>query len=206
MCDNGWWFILSLPDDFFHVELQGLEDRITPKLLTKKIVEYFNKDECKELEDILNSWELESFSNNKKIFQDALWAHKESKYTLTVPTLTIQVEGVIRSYLDYISEHSIHPYKEALKKRYEESISENRGLESFIQKKNLEFLEKKLENFYQSFEPSKPKNFDDLYRHPLFHGQYLNYHSIEISTKLFLFLDMLYWILDDLEKYNKKDL
>jgi len=112
---------------------------MTPNLLTKKIVEYFNKHECKELEDIVNSWKLESFSNNKKIFQDALWAHKESKYTLTVPTLTIQVEGVIRSYLDNISKHSIQPSRLSLKKDIKNQFQRIEGLKVSYKRKTWNF-------------------------------------------------------------------
>lgn len=200
--DSGWWLIPSLPYSFFY-EVHNLDQELTPTLLTEEIVKYFNDDGCKELDAIVDKWELEFFIENNDIFTDALWAHKKSKYTLTVPALAIQVEGIIRTYLDNITEYNSRPYRDELKKKYEESMSQNNGLRSYMEMKNLEFLEVCLRNYYRSFDPSIPKDFDDLYRNPLFHGQYRNYNSIVISTKLFLFLDMLHDILKDIEEYNK---
>lgn len=204
MFNNGWWFVLSLPSDFFEVELGNMKnDEITEELLTKEIVTYFNNDNCKELEAVVKGWDLNVFECNKEIFQDALWAHKEGKFTLTVPALTIQVEGVIRSYLDHVSKYSFKKYHKELKRKYSECISEDDGMSSFIELQNSIFLKETLNNFFKSFDPSA-KEFDDIYRNPMCHGQYLNYYSVGMSTKLFLFLDMIHIILEDLERYNRR--
>jgi len=153
-------------------------------------------------------WKLEEFSNNQEIFEDSLWAHRKSKFTLTVPALTIQVEGILRSYFNHISEWSINAYREELKKEYEqmfESKDENVHLiNKLLHMQNVEFLDEGINRFTESFDPGEPRDFDDLHRNPLFHGQYKNYNSIEMSTKLFLFLDMLHYILSDLDNHNQE--
>lgn len=194
--NNGWWFLPSLPTDFFYVELDGITE-INEKLLTEKITEYHNKDDFENLEKIVENWSLPYFSDNKQIFEDALWAHKQGKYTLTTPVLTIQVEAAIRNYLQ-LEKFRFKNYVEELKKRCKDSCPEKEGFNSFMQAQDLNFINKNLEKFYKSFDPTT-KEFDEVYRNPLLHGQDQSYASIESSTKLFLFLDMIHEIIRDIE-------
>jgi hypothetical protein len=87
---------------------------ITPDNLTKAIVKYYKKENFQELKNIVKEWKLEPFLNNKKIFKNVLWA-KKSKFTLTVPALTIQVKGIILIIL--MNKVSI-TIKKSLKKKY----------------------------------------------------------------------------------------
>lgn len=204
MFDNGWWFIPKLPP-YFYIQLLK-EEEVNQQNLTDVLVEYHNKGDCKELGNMLKQWNLDEFNDNMQIFEDALWAHKKAKFTLTVPALTIQVEGIIRSYLDHISEWNFSEYRKLLKDEYDKAIkNENKdlGFEKFFKIQNIKFLEKRMESLYGHFDPSKPKELNDLNRHALFHGRYKHYNTIEMSTKLFLFLDMIHHILNDLEKFKQ---
>jgi len=205
LINNGWWFILSLPISSC-IKLNEVESDVTPENLTKWIVDYHNKDNFKVLEEIVNKWDLKVFNENEEIFKEALWAHKKEKFVLTVPTLTIQVEGILRRYFESISARSVNKYRNELKKECENAINENKlgGMMKFVRLKNLEFIDNKLNEFYGSFNDTNPRQLDDIHRHPLLHGQYLKYGTIEFSTKLFLILDMMHFILSDLEENFKK--
>jgi hypothetical protein len=206
MFNNGWWLIPTMPFPFY-TKLAELES-INKKDLTDYLVKYYN--EHKRLDSMINGWKLEKIMDNKEILEDALWAHKQLKFTLSVPALTIQVEWTLRSYFDHKLDKSIHIYYTELKKQYEQTIKNQENLdygeifERFTKIQNIKFIEKGFEMFTKSFDPGKPRDFDDLHRHPLFHGQFKNYNTIELSTKLFLFLDMIYYILDDLETFKKR--
>jgi hypothetical protein len=203
MFENGWWVIPTMPSNFYF-QLVNEKD-VNKQNLTAFLVGYYNDNGCIRLNQIIKRWKLEEFTNNQDIFEDSLWAHRESKFTLTVPALTIQVEGILRSYFNHISKRSIKAYQEELKKEYEQMF-ENKDdnvhlIDKLIHIQNVQFLDEGINRFTESFDPGEPRNFDDLHRNPLFHGQYKNYNSIEISTKLFLFLDMLHYILSDLDKH-----
>lgn len=203
--DNDWWPINSMRMDFYW-QLLKQKDEVNKENLTDFIVKYYNEKNCMRLENIIKKWDLDEFKDNQEIIEDSLWAHKKSKFTLTVPALAIQVECIIRSYLDHKSECQFSKYRKELKNQYAGLIDKmDDRFEKFLAIQNLNFLDKCMENFTKSFSPSTPREFDDLYRNPLFHGQYKNYNSIEMSTKLFLFLDMLHHILSDLEEYNKEN-
>ncbi|MEN6552545.1 MAG: hypothetical protein ABFC34_06615 [Methanobacterium sp.] len=205
MFDNRWWFIPTMPPTFY-LQLLKAED-VNQQNLTDFLVKYHNKDNCAELNNIIKRWKLDEFNENMEIFEDALWAHKESKFTLTVPALTIQVEGIFRSYLDHMSEDNFFKYKTELKTKYGEAIkNEDKilGFERFIAIQNMKFLDKTMEIFTLRVS-SIPQDYDELYRNALFHGLYKNYSSIEMSTKTILLLDMLHRILSDLEKYEDEN-
>lgn len=209
MFDNGWWLILTMPFPFY-TQLADIKD-INKKYLTDYLVKYHNENDCIGLENLIKRWTLDEFKNNKEIFEDALWAHKQSKFTLSVPALTIQVEGTLRSYFYQKLDKNFHVYYNELKKQYTQTIkNKNENLdygevfERFTKFQNIKFIEEGFKTFMKSFDPGEPRNFDDLHRHPLFHGQFKNYNTIEMSTKLFLFLDMIHSILIDLEKSKKE--
>lgn len=202
MFSNGWWLIPTMPIPFY-INLMEVED-INKKTLTNYLVKYYNENE--RLDHIIGRWKLDEFKDCEEIFEDSLWAHKKSKFTLTVPTLTIQVEGTLRRYFNSTYKLNIKGYREELKQQYDQTKkNENENLsygdvfDQFTKIQNIKFLDQAIDTFTESFY-EKPRNFDDLHRNPLFHGEYENYNTIEMSTKLFLFLDMIHYILNDLEK------
>lgn len=206
MFKNGWWFIPTMPVPFY-TKLAEVED-INKNNLTDYLVKHYN--EHSRLDNLINRWKLNEITDNKEIFEDALWAHKQSKFSLSVPALTIQVEWTLRSYFNQKLDKSIHVYYRELKKQYEQTINNQENLdygeifERFSKIQNIKFIENGFKMFTKSFDPGKPRDFDDLHRNPLFHGQFKNYDTIELSTKLFLFLDMIYSILNDLEEFKRE--
>src|SRR5205085_12467235 len=92
---NGWWLVNSMPIVFYR-DLVKVEDQITPEALSQIIVDYVNHHDCAELVEVVDRWHVPSFEQRNVIFKDALWAHKEGRYILTIPTLVIQIEGILR--------------------------------------------------------------------------------------------------------------
>lgn len=204
MFETNWWLIPSMPFPFY-TQLIEFKD-INQKDLTDYLVKYHNEKDCIELDNLIKSWKLDEFNEKKEIFEDALWAHKKSKFTLTVPTLTVQVEGVLRNYFDPEFKPQIDGYRRKLKKKYTQTMkNKNEKLsyvdifDNFTKMQNIKFLKNCIDTFTESFWGEKPRDFDDIHRNALLHGQCKNY-TREMSTKLFLFLDMIHYILSDLEK------
>lgn len=83
-------------------EYSGLVERLMNKPdeevkreLDAAIPEYFRRDEYAPLSKMVEEWQ-EHFRVRCHIFEDALWAHKRGRYTLSIPALTTQVEGIVR--------------------------------------------------------------------------------------------------------------
>lgn len=209
MFNNGWWLIPTMPFPFY-TQLVKVED-LNKKDMTEYLVKYHNKNDCGELDNLVKRWELDEFKDLKEIFEDALWAHKKSKFTLSIPALTIQVEATLRMYFNDKLGWNIKSYKKNLKNQYEQTMKNKNGnlsygdiFDNFTKIQNIKFLDERIEkSFAGRIDPAPPRDFDELHRNPLLHGQYKNY-TIEMSTKLFLFLDMIHYILNDLEKSKKR--
>ncbi len=65
--------------------------------LDQAIPEYFRRDDYAPLSEMVASWHDEHFEERHHIFEDALWAHKQGRYTLSIPALAVQIEGIVRS-------------------------------------------------------------------------------------------------------------
>lgn len=55
---------------------------------------------------------------------------------------------------------------------------------------------------YATYAPESHQEPDGLLRHAVAHGLWLNYGKVELSTRLFLLLDMLHSMLRQLESPN----
>lgn len=76
-------------------ELADQPDEEVKRRLDAEIPEYFRENECAALRDMVDRWDL--FSGWRRcVFEDAFDAHKNGKYTLSVPTLAPQIEGMLR--------------------------------------------------------------------------------------------------------------
>lgn len=58
------------------------------------IVEFMNKNDCSHFTKIVDSWDSDLFKDKSIIFQEALQAHKEGRYVLSIPALTLQIEPI----------------------------------------------------------------------------------------------------------------
>lgn len=63
--------------------------------LDQVVPEIFRKDDHYVLEDMVARWDFYPGWRNQ-VFEDAVWAHKNEKYSLSVPALAPQIEGILR--------------------------------------------------------------------------------------------------------------
>ncbi|HKQ06821.1 MAG TPA: hypothetical protein VJ464_16925 [Blastocatellia bacterium] len=204
MYKHGWWVINDLPMSFYRVIIAH-EGNLTAHDLTQYIVGHFNSNECQELANIVQGWDASGFSERKKIFEDALWAHKEGKYTLTVPTLIIQIEGIIREFIKTEDAGFTAWRFETVKKRFTDKFvtldtipaADQISLDDVQAIANYHNLAM-LERIYVDYNPSNHAEPGDVNRHAVSHGLWLTYSTVEASTRLILLLDMLHSMLKQL--------
>ncbi len=167
-------------------ELQGLDEKLKNKTLTKQdILETFKKNFKKEpilglLE--IACQELEMFRKRHLILKDAFEAHFEGKYTLSIPTLFAQLEGLLREVGELKNSDNIRPTipTDIWEKRLLFSVKDDsQNFNGFIHK---------------LFEGSK--DADTFNRNPILHGFNVNYHSQEHSMLIMLSIleiRLFYW-------------
>jgi len=112
------------------------------------------------------------FEPRVHIIKDALWAHNENKYTLSVPLLIIQIEGIL---------HDIAYYLKWEFRKEEMYRSHSAKVWALIKRLGEKSIEDALVNFYTGGEES-PRNL-------IIHGRFVDYgKNHRLSTALFTIL------------------
>jgi hypothetical protein len=70
-------------------------DAEVKETLDREIPAYFRSHECDPLKDMVDGWHMYP-SWRQKVFEDAVDAHEREMYTLSVPALAPQIEGMLR--------------------------------------------------------------------------------------------------------------
>lgn len=200
MYKHGWWVIGRLPEAAYEYILEN-QDALTLADLGAVINQHFSQDNCKTLEETVEAWNAAPFLPRRAIFGAALWAHRQKKYLLSVPTLTVQVEGVIRSFVSANKKFTHRRFQKVLnefKKSFAvlSDIPTDRpaSLKEVIAIINYYNL-RALEALYDAYAPERHQDPVSIRRHAIAHGLWTNYDSEEFSLKLFLQLDMLHSML-----------
>lgn len=178
-------------------ECEKLDQKLKNRTLTKQEFIETYKLNCTEDRTVklLDSCceELEIFSKRKQILLDAFEAHFEGKYTLSIPTLFAQLEGLLREVGNLKNKDSIKP-----------------TIPTDIWEKKLLFGTKDdSENFnnfiHKLFEGSgDPNKFN---RNPILHGFKIDYYSEEHSLLVLLAIleiRLFKWWENNIEDFSKK--
>ena len=189
----GWVYSNRLPDelvDYIHHRQGALSIDEVDKL----IVNYFRKDRCKELKNIVNGWsDLPYFHCRTKVFHEALVNHSRKYYNSSVTLLTVHTEGVITDFVRislknprFKVEMAIEDVKKELDESYELSIYEYEVYKDVIEQISARFNE--------NFKPSNPDITSNKSRHKIAHGHAYEPENEVNSLKCFLCLNEIYSI------------
>ena len=155
----------------------GFENgQLTGQDVDEILVQFYNQD---RLQEMLNIWsERGHFSHRMKILKEAVAAHIEGRFELSIPTLLPQIEGIIAD----ISEHAGRMKFKNLKD-YVESI--------FVRNSRFDRIGKTfyLSTLLEDFEWQDSIPF--FSRNAILHGADTNYASASNSLRLILILNQL---------------
>ncbi|MCD3321133.1 hypothetical protein G8V07_12520 [Clostridium botulinum D/C] len=183
----GWWIISSLPLKITN-EIDKNKDELNKDDVDDIICNYYSKDNFKKLNEITNKWNRLNYFNNKiDILEDSIDAHKTGKYSLSIPTLTPLIEGIIREFMQ--SRYGISRFK--FPPVYNEFKNKITELNDFIATYVITCIDK----LYCSFNPKNPNECSDFNRNKIFHGLANKYGSQANSLKVILFLDEIFEII-----------
>ncbi len=175
----GWWIY---PDWTFTSLREIIQSHNEGKdnEIEEAILAYFHET---KLDQMVQDWKTNSkLSPRIHILQDAVWAHNQGRYTLSIPALLPNVEGMINEHsgeTGYISQAKcLKILNDYVNKKYDLG-----PLSSFYPLAVLKFVEGLLQ---EKFEWGKPSAKG---RHPILHGHHVTYNDKVFSLKLLLLID-----------------
>jgi hypothetical protein len=147
-------------------------------------------------------WNIEQFKIRKSLIQDAIAAHKEGKYGLSIHALLPQIEGIVTDYVSAKLPVEEIPWRQESKTRKFRDLVLGKPMTMFTYKRivesTIDFIlgGPVLETFKRWVD-----QINDAFpnRHVVQHGKYdEKLFTEENSVKLLLLLDTLYYILSAL--------
>ncbi len=189
-------------------KLQNKPDEEVKRELDRAILEYFRRDDCAPLSSMVHEWRM-YFEDRHHIFEDALWAHKQGRYTLSIPTLAAQVEGILRDLMEEDGNKRgwINRFNDAFGFSYnprcppslptaEEVMSEFLSLPIHERYQKVEELKTRftllrINELYDHGEFSDPEFSSSVKRHAILHGVFRNFGELQ-SLRLFFVLSLLH--------------
>ncbi len=194
LAQSNLWISPSMPLSFLR-ELRKVVDggNATPEAVEKLFLKYFRADEWAELREMVLSWESNPhFKNRMPIILDALQAHINGKFTLSVPALLPHVEGVTS---DILGKSVFRDTKNQVSGMLEQGVPE--FLRSVYKDTLIEFITNivygwtDFNNFASDLQSKGIAETDFLNRHAILHGVHVNYANEGLSLRAFLLLEAL---------------
>lgn len=135
------------------------------------------------IEKIFADWESKPWLHKRlSILKDAIWAHQNGLFTLSVPTLIPQIEGIIADNFKIKKYLKTNEYKRYFQSLLNEAIVIKNRNENI----NIFFTNVLLANFFHS-----TKNIGPLSRHAILHGGDVSYATNINSLRAILFVNAL---------------
>ena len=191
------WF-KDIQREFRRIAHHGwFADPTMPLRLLRQLAELANSDPD-AFQEKIGSWFrerilaietklIEVYPNRAHIISDAFWAHREEKFTLSVPCLLSQADGIWHE--------TFHKsvFKDAHRKKvyHKYNIQDSDGVKAIV----LSLLEDNVDIWQSNRKKAKSEN--DLNRHLVVHGVEVGYASEEHSLKAISFLWWVSWVLEE---------
>lgn len=159
--------------------------------ISRIIMGYYQRNNHQHLIETVESWESNSsFAPRMHILKDALQAHCQGLYTLSVPAITPQVEGVL---IDYVLDNKQVVNLRKIKEVYEAAIgnADDYEFSKWVIATTLLYQLQTNTYVFTEFkdEIKKSVNTRQVTRHTVLHGVALKYDRPIDSLKAFLLLD-----------------
>ena len=163
------------------------------RYISQVILGYYHKNNFEKLKGAIATWETNSlFSSRMHIFRAALKAHCEGTYTLSVPALLPQIEGILN---EYVKVNNLEAKLGKIEKVYNAVIGnlDEYPLTSWAIASTLLYQLQTNTFTFTNFEIEfrKSANNRKTTRHTVLHGIAPNYDKPINSLKAFVLLDAL---------------
>ena len=202
--NHGWFYINELPEETLS-QLSEKKDSLTTEEIDGIICDFFRKDNCKALKQIINNWQSSPFFiSRKRVFHEAIVNHSRKYYNTSITTITLHTEGVI---IDFVR-MKLKPETSAL-------VAINKIIDLWGElpikelalsdwRTCLEVMDIIVSSFSEHFSPDDPESASNNCRHKIAHGHLIDSETEANSLKRFLYLNELFKMLNILDKYDIK--
>ncbi len=186
-----WWINYSIIPEPLNRMIEAINKGKNRDEIDKIVIDYFTAE---KLNEIRKRWFLNQyFKDRGRFLNDAIDAHIQKKYTLSIPVLSPHIEGILTDWILGQKKISLDSFRD--KKKWFKNLQS--GLEGgFITDYMLDFLFEYLDktSLFAGFEWSKEDGVT-LNRHKLAHGKRINYDTELNSLKVILLLDSVFHII-----------
>jgi hypothetical protein len=198
------WYTPSMPRKLL-INLKELSEQnsnLTKEQIEQVFVDYYAENDGENLRTMVSSWsDSPIYKRRMPIILDALDAHIAGKYTLSIPALLPQVEGILSSITGETAGRPGKILKRAIEHDYPDvkvfnAISKDilitLATDPFLYKGNIgEFFTPEKFNGWIT---TQGLNGQPLNRHAILHGVQIDYPSKTNSLRVFFLLDSIHWI------------
>jgi len=197
MLKSGWWLtssLMDLPANWVSRAVYNYQkgSKVAITNLFRKI---YQRENCKNLESVVIHWRKNKlFSPWQSHITDALNAHKNKKYTLSVPVLLLVAEGIAT---DFCKKSDVHKRSDRSNggEKIKKAVRQKYTQFSHLLPSNLYLLESAINTtIYQDTNHIKIKKrlrINILNRRAVLHGLKKNYGTMKISLQALILLDVL---------------
>jgi hypothetical protein len=188
----GWPIAPSMPKTLIR-RVVKLHQEGKSRYVSQAIIGYYRRNNYSPLVEVVQRWRNHPlFALRTHIIEDALWAHRQGKYTLSVPALIAQVEGIMN---DYVVANGLPVRLGKIKEVYEAVLGDSMDydfstwaiVETLLyQLRTNTYLPTPFED-----ELARPVRRRRSTRHTILHGIMPGYNRESHSLRAFLLLDAL---------------
>ncbi len=188
----GWPLCPSMPQSLIH-NVVGKYQTGQTRYASAAVLGYYRRMNCAHLKVAIDEWRSNPLFNTRiTIIEDAFWAHKQGKFTLSIPTLIPQIEGIMS---DYVVRNHLAARIGKITEVYKAALNDAQ-YDLFVTRAVAETLRYQLaNNFYNSTEfedeLKRAPSVRRISRHTVLHGINPSYAKESISLRSFLLLDAL---------------
>lgn len=185
LANHGWYLDPDMPITA-STEFARALDEGNIEEVTEVLTEYFRQ----KLDGIKERLE-EHCPRRMHILREAFNAHREGKYSLSIPVFLAQADGI---------------WWDEFSKSLFQRQGRNRTARDYIEENQSDYFLAFFDIFKEQLplwmsESDRNQSFDQLNRHLVLHGEAVDYGTEENSLKAISFLSWLCWMLD---WYNEK--
>ncbi|MBE7552456.1 MAG: hypothetical protein HS126_15410 [Anaerolineales bacterium] len=155
----------------------------------------------------LKWWQIPQFENRKNLIQDALHAHKEGRYRLSIRALLPEIEGIITDWIYTKLPEDQVPWRPESKAKKFRDLAFDTPMATYTYRRIIEAaidfvtngpVMEEFKRWFDAVNTSFPN------RHAVVHGKYdETLYTEENSIKIFLLLDTIYHIISpSIQKEN----
>jgi hypothetical protein len=189
---SGWPISPSMPPSLKD-SVRQLHSQGRTRYVSAKIIGHFKRNGHQALQSMVDSWATHPlFKSRVHIIREALRAHVEKRYTLSVPALLPQVEGVL---IEYVVQNGIDVKLGKIQDVYERVIGDplDYDMSTWVVASTLLYQLQTSTYLFSDFrsEVTKSINTRTVSRHTVLHGIAIRYDSAGNSLRAFLLLDAL---------------